>query len=138
MPLFHFHLRSREGVERDGSGVEFADAESAYLDAFETARTMWGEMLGRREDPTAYTFEITDEEDHLVLELPFSEVLDATRRNRRAPKPAAAGAARKCAARTLALVTALREQIELSRIAVKQARELLDGAPDSKHVARKP
>jgi hypothetical protein len=128
LPQFYFDLRSDKGVERDASGLEFPSLEMAYLDAFRAAQAMWVEMLATREDPTVYTFEISDAEGRWLLSLPFSEVLDTTRRGGRTARPSAPGAARKHAEKTLVLVAALREQIERSRAAVEKSRELLNGA----------
>ena len=80
MPRFYFHLRNAGRISRDEIGSDFPDIEAAYLEAFEAARAIWSEMLLSREDPTRCAFLITSHPDgEFLLELPFSEVLDASR-----------------------------------------------------------
>ena len=78
---YHFHLRIGPRLSLDDIGLELPDLETAYLEAFEAARAMWGELLSERSDPLIRVFEITDEHGQLLLTLPFSEVLDRARKS---------------------------------------------------------
>jgi len=40
---------------------------------------MWTDLLRHREDPTRYTFKITDNLGQVIQTLPFSEVVDSTK-----------------------------------------------------------
>jgi len=51
MPGFFFHYRQADDYCVDDAGVELDTFELAYLDAFETAREMWAELMSRRVDP---------------------------------------------------------------------------------------
>lgn len=79
MKQFYFGLRGVGTLSPDTEGVEFDDAEEAYLGAFQAAQEMWPELLTRRVDPRAFSFEITDDCGTLVTTVPFGEVLDACR-----------------------------------------------------------
>jgi hypothetical protein len=80
MPLFYFHLKVGDRREPDEIGLELPDADRAYLEAFAAAQEMWSELLAAGVDPTKRSFEIADPKGHVVLTLPFSEVLERTRR----------------------------------------------------------
>jgi hypothetical protein len=49
------------------------------LEAFRAATDMWGEALRERRNPTLDYFRIRDRTGGVVLELPFTEVLESTR-----------------------------------------------------------
>jgi hypothetical protein len=91
MALYYFHFWNGAHYEIDDTGVEFADAESAFLDAFRAARTMAVEHERAGENPLKLSFDIMDRRGAKVLHLPFSEALGsakhpAPRRQRRASK----------------------------------------------------
>lgn len=75
MPRFLFHLISPGAYDVDDIGCEFPNVEAAYLDAYAAAIEIIGEMLSDRRDPSRFQFEIFDEENRFMIELPFSEVL---------------------------------------------------------------
>src|SRR5262249_17900588 len=79
---FFFNYRDRNEYAPDESGVVFDDFETAWLDAFNTAREMWHELMAERKDPRACAFEITDADGRLLAVLPFREVLDHCMRQR--------------------------------------------------------
>src|SRR5436309_15473383 len=114
MPQFFFHLRVGGDRDPDEIGVELPGVETAYLEAFATAQEMWTELLAQGQDPTARVFEITDSNGQLVLELPFSEVLERTQRG-----PAPGGLTRRktsaLLSRTRDLTGSLAQQIEQTR-----------------------
>jgi hypothetical protein len=82
MPWFYFDFTNGREIERDPDGLEFSSLEAAYLEAFRAAREIWAEMLERQEDPRDRAFHIHDGAGRLLLTLPFSEVLEATKGNR--------------------------------------------------------
>jgi hypothetical protein len=82
MPRFHFHFRKGREVEPDPEGLQFPDLETAYLEAFQAATEIWAEMLQRREDPRDLSVDIRDSGGRVLLTLPFSEVLAATKSER--------------------------------------------------------
>lgn len=51
-------------------------AEHAYLEAYEAAAEMWGELLRKRNDPRRCAFDIRDPGGNVLFELSFTEVLD--------------------------------------------------------------
>jgi hypothetical protein len=76
MPGFFFHYRQADDYCVDDAGVEFDTFELAYLDAFETAREMWAELMSRRVDPRSCSFEIADSAGNILAILNFKEVLE--------------------------------------------------------------
>jgi hypothetical protein len=75
MPRFFFDLAGPGGVERDDLGVVFTGVEAAYVDACRAVLEISVDMLRDRRDPGGHRFEVRDEVGVLVLEIPFSEVL---------------------------------------------------------------
>ncbi len=80
MPRFFFDLASPGGLERDDLGVTFAGVEAAYMEACRAALEISMDMLRARQDPGRHRFEVRDERAALVLEIPFTEVLEPQRR----------------------------------------------------------
>ena len=80
MPHYYFHLTVGGNHYPDYLGVEFPTLELAYLDAFQSAREMWTELLKERKDPATHSFQIANEDGQVLLTLPFAEVLDAARK----------------------------------------------------------
>jgi hypothetical protein len=76
MPRFFFNYRERNEYMADDAGVEFETFELAYLDAFNTAREMWPEIMSRRVDPRVCAFEILDSDRNLLAVLNFKELLE--------------------------------------------------------------
>lgn len=83
MPRYFFNLRRGTEMIKDEDGGMFSDVEAAYLEAFAAAKDLWPSVLARDEDPTHYAFEVTDEQNHHLFTLAFSEVLDAARKGRK-------------------------------------------------------
>src|SRR5262249_36237148 len=87
MPLYFFHLvPSPDGPLEapdgplDDIGIELADVEQAYLQAYEAALDISFEMLRGRQDPSDLRFEVTNERGEILIELPFREALEPKRR----------------------------------------------------------
>jgi hypothetical protein len=81
MPLFFFDLRSRWGVQSDDTGLEFASAEIAYLEACKAIPELTAELARTGDTPRDYTFEVTDEGGRLLWRIPFSEILSRQARS---------------------------------------------------------
>ena len=75
MSRFYFDLHTPSGPELDDIGSPFETLEAAYLDACQAALEISIELLRKREDPSRYRFEIRADDKRLILDLPFSEVL---------------------------------------------------------------
>src|SRR5262245_21470389 len=75
MPRYHFHLWTGDAYELDVSGLDVADAEAAYLEAFQAAQEICAEMIRERKNPTRARFEITDHKANKLGEVLFSELM---------------------------------------------------------------
>ena len=82
MPLFFFNHSSAGNVCVDDLGTEFPSLEAAYLDTCDAVLDIAFEKLRTQQDPEDDFFDIIDVEGHLLMHVPFSEVL----RPRPAPK----------------------------------------------------
>jgi hypothetical protein len=89
MPRYFFDFFQAGDHSIDEEGTQFANAEEAYLDAFQAAREMWGELLAARRDPTQCYFEILSADRELLFVLPLQEVVESCR-DRRPTRPFAA------------------------------------------------
>jgi hypothetical protein len=75
MPQFFFHIRDyRQGLTRDELGLDFPDAETAYLEAFQAGLDLRREFVARDQSPRDYSVVIANSAHELVSELPFSDV----------------------------------------------------------------
>ena len=75
MPRFFFNYTSGGATFVDDIGTDFPSLEAAYLDTCESALAIAFEKLHARQDPTTDSFEILDDEQNLLMLVPFSEVL---------------------------------------------------------------
>jgi len=126
MPRFFFDYRQGDTYCRDTEGCSFATAEEAFLDAFEAAKDMWSELLGRREDPRRCSFEIRNEDGQVQYVLPFHEVLDSCRDvRRRAPGQIIFHEAGRNALRAQRLVGELQHELMAARTTLKRAKLLV-------------
>lgn len=128
MPQFYFHLRAPAGLERDEIGVPLKGIEEAYLEACHTIPLLSAELVRKRAGPHRYAFEITDGADNLLMEVPFSEVLDRARRPARAPSVAPWQQAAAEMVRTARLITGLREERAALRATLAETKRILDQA----------
>jgi hypothetical protein len=124
MPWFYFHLRGPEGLERDDIGLELANVEAAYLGACQSVPGMSAELIFETANPMRYAFEITDASGGLLMEVPFTEVLD---RGRKPTAPRSALRRRGAAemVRTARLISSLEEQRAALQITLAETRRLL-------------
>lgn len=124
MPWFYFHLRGPKGLERDDTGLEFASLEVAYLEACRSVPAMGAELAYTEKNPARYAFEITDVSDTLLIEVPFTEVLD---RGRKPVAPASVQVRSAAAemARTAYLISAIHEERAALQATFAETRRLL-------------
>ncbi|MCJ2021769.1 hypothetical protein MKK84_30895 [Methylobacterium sp. E-065] len=125
MPWFYFHLRSPEGLNRDDIGLEFPSMEAAYLEACHTVPEMSADIVRKKANPARHAFEITDDSGALLIEVPFTEVLDGRYR----PVPPKETAQRQVAAATIArstdLVSEIHAEWAVTRDKLAETRRLL-------------
>ena len=76
MTRFFFDFRQAGTLTPDSAGLEFESVEQAYLEAFNGAQEMWGELLRKRQDPRCCAFEVRDAQNQAMFVLPFHEVLE--------------------------------------------------------------
>jgi hypothetical protein len=76
MPWFYFHLRTPRGLEPDDTGLEFAGIEAAYLEACASIPEISADLAREWKNPARYSFEIADPAGKLLIEVPFTEILD--------------------------------------------------------------
>lgn len=113
IPLFFFDYFDGQQLHQAEDGLELRDVDAAYLEAFKAATEIWGEALRARRNPYADAFSIRDGTGIVVLELPFAEVLESSRRLRLPPK-------RKAPSTSAALEFAARSVRKGRRIVVDQ------------------
>jgi len=70
MPRFFFNFRDVKNFEPDEEGLELRDLDAAYLEAFETAKEMWGEAIRTMRNPSRQQFEISDADGNTLLVVP--------------------------------------------------------------------
>ncbi|WP_029032101.1 DUF6894 family protein [Salinarimonas rosea] len=75
MPVYYFHIRSDRGVHPDTDGVRLPDGEAVRREAIDRALVEMAEGEKHAEDRTGWAFDIRDDHDRPVLELPFMEAI---------------------------------------------------------------
>ncbi|WP_456016163.1 DUF6894 family protein [Methylorubrum populi] len=120
MPLFYFHLRTPAGLEPDEIGLELAGIEAAYLEACRTIPGLCADLIQEAGSPSRRSFEITDAAGTLLMEVPFSEVLDGGGKPARPPKFSS------LAEQTQILIGAVREQHEAVAATLSETYRLLE------------
>ena len=83
MPRYFFHVREQSQSSRDAEGQDLPNLEAAKREAVNIAREMIGERVLHGGDIDGRIIEITDEQDHLLDEVHFCDVLfeDGTARS---------------------------------------------------------
>jgi len=85
MPRYFFHLRVGAVLEIDDVGLELPDSYQAYLEACRTLPRLAEEMLDSGRDPLHCRFEIADEHNQRLFEIPFAELALELRSSALAP-----------------------------------------------------
>jgi len=120
MTVFFFDLVGPSEREQDELGIAFNNLDQAYLEACRAVVEISRDALNDRLDPNGYRFEVFDEARRLVLEVPFSEVLQPSRS--------------LCSQHSKAVVESLHRNIDTSQrlradllTGLQQARESMEG-----------
>ncbi len=75
MPRYFFHVREQSQFSRDTEGQELANLEAAKREAVNVAREMIGERLLHGGDIDGRIVVIADEQDQMLDEVHFCDVL---------------------------------------------------------------
>lgn len=124
MQRYYFHLR-KSGVREieDEEGAGFACLEDAYLEAFKGAQELSQVLMRERRDPSGYAYEIVAGNGVVLMDLPFSEVLDIGHPVR--PRPFVRAAARATAGLDkTAIVQAARNAEQMMRLSAELGENL--------------
>ena len=122
-----FHLRGPAGLERDDTGLEYANLELAYLEAVRTIPGVSGDLIREGRNPMEHAFVITDAGDTPLLEVPFNEM---TRDARKLHSPSAEGARGLLRAESVHdLVASVRQNLERLRTQMRESREWVAQVP---------
>jgi hypothetical protein len=106
----------------DEFGLDLPDLDTAYLEAFQAAQAMWGELLAQRSDPMLRSFEIADADGKVLLILPFREILERARKPLgRIPDQVRSAQALLQKTRTLA--ASLRQEIQAAQAIIERAQQ---------------
>jgi hypothetical protein len=126
MPRFYLHLRRAGELIADTEGTALSHIEAAYLEAFKSAQELWALLLARREDPTVYSFEVTDERNRLQFVLPLAEILETAQKRRAGRRDReAASRASTLMLQSIELRSSLASQIDATRKTVAQTCVLM-------------
>jgi len=90
MPQYFFHLRVGATLEIDDSGMALPDSYQAYLEACRKMPRLAEDMLAQGRDPLQCRFEIADEHNQRLFEIPFAELALELRQSALAPNFASA------------------------------------------------
>ena len=105
--------------------TEFAGIEGAYLEACLTVPELSADLAREKKNPARYAFEITDPAGVLLMQVPFTEVLD---RGRKPVAPSSARRSHKAAAemaRTAALIISINEERAALQVTLAETSRLL-------------
>ncbi|MCJ2087401.1 hypothetical protein MKK88_15615 [Methylobacterium sp. E-005] len=126
MPHFYFHLLGPHGHQQDDEGLELADVEAAYLEAFKAVPGMGSDLAATARNPIRYGFEITDAHGTILMVLPFAEVLDRGRKRSRRPTGLRLRKGRAEMGRTAGLIIELRDAHAKLNVTLSETQRLLD------------
>ncbi|GJE46899.1 DUF6894 family protein [Methylobacterium soli] len=115
MPQYFFHLRSRAATQRDEIGSEFSDLDAAYLDTCQAITSMAAELSHACFNPEPYAFDITDQDGKLLMEVPFTEMLNRARTAPSPPPPPSEPAVPPQVARARRLAGEIADQVKTLR-----------------------
>ena len=115
MPRFFFHFRDAKDLDFDEEGLELPDLDTAYLEAFEAAKEMWGEAIRELRNPSREQIEIGNAEGKTLMVVPLREVMDSLRGVPRHPPMEMAERAAKLSAEVAHSVATARGQLAEAR-----------------------
>lgn len=119
VPLFHFHLRTPNGLDRDEDGLIMPDLETAYLEACASIPDMAIDLIREGLSPMPYAFVITDAVGKTLMDVPFSERL---RDPQRQARPNQGARARRLSREIADAIGEARETTKRSREILARAR----------------
>lgn len=125
--MYRFYFHFRQGVELvpDHEGIELADSDAAYMEAYKGAQEMWGGLLQKQQDPRRCAFEVHDAHGAMIVRLPFGELLESCRdSNSQAFLPSMQSAFAHVA-RTKQVSAEFRNELEEVRRNLREASRLL-------------
>jgi hypothetical protein len=108
MTVYHFHLRTAHGLERDEIGLLCPNLEEAYLDACASIPRLAVDLIEEGHDPSACCFEICDGANQLLMEVPF---LERIKRVQKPPRQEPLAISRE--------TQALFDQLDLLRLSIR-------------------
>jgi hypothetical protein len=76
VPRYFFHLECDGNTVLDPSGADLRDPAEAWAAARATAHNLMSTQTEAAVDWLACSFSVTDETGEIVLEMPFSEVVE--------------------------------------------------------------
>ncbi|MEA1832177.1 hypothetical protein U8607_08785 [Methylobacterium durans] len=123
MPYFYTHLRTANGVERDDLGTEYPSLDAAYLDACAGIPKLMAELVQEGHDPSACSFEIRDEADQLLWEVPFLERTTKGPRRRSPTRPQISAETQVLLNQIDLLLLSIRKETEHMRANILEAHE---------------
>lgn len=127
MAIYFFDFCQGNSVSQDDLGVSFESVEKAYIEVYETALAMWGELLRQRQDPRRCSFRIRDAQGAVLFILPFTELLENCRDTDCHPRPLNViwrDIAMR-AAKTQRLKADLGRELRATRTALEEAKRLI-------------
>ncbi|MGD9968166.1 MAG: hypothetical protein AB7T59_16725 [Hyphomonadaceae bacterium] len=120
MGQYYFHLWSGDRYQPDEIGLDLANAEEAYIQAFRAAQDGWIEMVRAGVNPRRHRFDVVDEAGQMLFELPFLEVISREGRRRLPLLPH-----EKAVERNMALLADLSREVARVTHTMHNSRRLL-------------
>ena len=77
MPRFFFNLWDSKAFVADAQGIELPSLDAVRDEAIKSALDVLTDGRAKGEDRTGWTFEVKDDQDRTVLQLPFAEAVAA-------------------------------------------------------------
>ena len=77
MPRFYFHYWDGDVLTEDTQGSEHDDADSAFIEAFDTAEGLTIDLIRDHRSAVQGNIDVRDDLDRRVFGVPFSEVVGA-------------------------------------------------------------
>jgi uncharacterized protein DUF6894 len=125
MPQYFFHLRSTAATQRDEFGSEFSDIEAAYLDTCQAISGIAADLSRACCNPEPYVFDITDEAGQVLMEVPFTEMLNRGQTPLKPERPASQWKPLPEVERCQRLAGEIAEQTETLRETIQQSHALV-------------
>lgn len=124
MPHYYTHLQTADGLERDEIGTEYPNLETAYLNACQGLPKLMAELVEEGHDPASCILKIHDEDDLLLMEVPFLERV--TKRRKPSSRPTASSEMQALFNRLDIVVLSIRVQTEQLQTNMLEAQRHLE------------